>query len=453
MMAVGYAHRVPDGRSGLTRLSLSGRMRRMRAAGAARELVPRGGRGGENERMQGAALAWIWIWVRNGAEAGQALADGATTFTQIGDIARAFASIVAGLIAILGVPLALRQVANLQRELRRYEMESRRRLDAETNLNITAHYSLTRPTRPVQEAPVAGQARRAEQGAVSEQPSPAAEPGKRVLRLDVTLENVGEGTVDVLGCLVSARELEQQGEGVISAGRDAQWEDLTAHYWNDDPAHSLSPGLSTTKHIVYALDALARIKAKSHKTLARIDQVRERSPGEVYLLYRVFVAAKRSSRSTDEVRGWLALQRALLNANAPAFRSVAGERDPLGYAASADGWRLFVHHHAALADPKLPQMRHAADREIAAADPAERERVSARHDAALREHCQRVLLPGWQRFKADYERMQREAAGFQALLADRGFRRRQREVERVFPWSAQEVWVEYFYVTLQEETG
>ncbi|HEU5441699.1 MAG TPA: hypothetical protein VFU88_20620 [Ktedonobacterales bacterium] len=398
--------------------------------------------------MQGAALAWIWMSLG----AGRTLADGATTFTQIGDFARAFASIVAGLIAILGVPLALRQVVNLQRELRRYEMESRRRLDAETNLNISARYSLTRPARPAPESPANGQALRAEQGAVSEQPSPAAEPGKRVLRLDVTLENVGEGTVDVLGCLVAARELERQGEGVISAGRDAQWEDLTAHYWDDDPAHSLSPGLSTTKHIVYALDALARIKAKSHKTLARIDQVRERGAGDVYLLYRIFVAAKRSSRSTDEVRGWLALQRALLNVNAPAFRSVAGERDPLGYAASADGWRLFVHHHAALADPKLPQLRQAADREIAAVSAsAEHERVSARHDAALREHCERVLLPGWQRFKTDYERMLREPAGFQALLGERGFRRRQREVERVFPWSAQEVWTEYFYVTLQDE--
>jgi hypothetical protein len=397
--------------------------------------------------MHGAALAWVWTSLGTG----RALADGATTFTQVGDFARAFASIVAGLIAILGVPLALRQVVNLQRELRRYEMESRRRLDAETNLNITARYSLTRPTRPAQESPAAGQALRAEQGAISEQPTPAAEPGKRVLRLDVTLENVGEGTVDVLGCLVAARELEQQGEGVISAGRDAQWEDLTAHYWNDDPAHSLSPGLSTTKHIVYALDALARIKAKSHKTLARIDQVREPGAGDVYLLYRVFVAAQRSSRSTEEVRAWLALQRALLNVNAPAFRSVAGERDALGYAASADGWRLFVHHHTALADPKLPQLRHAADREMAAADPAEHERVTARHDAALRQHCERVLLPGWQRFKADYERMLREPAGFQALMGERGFRQRQRVVERAFPWSAHEVWTEYFYVTLQDE--
>ncbi|MFI5273390.1 MAG: hypothetical protein ACHQ4H_10210 [Ktedonobacterales bacterium] len=388
--------------------------------------------------MHWAALGW------------RALADGAATLADVRVIAQTFASIVAGLIAVLGVPLALRQVVNLQRELRRYEVESRRKADAETNLNISARFSLSHPSHPAYDTP--GQARRATPGDVSEQPSPAAEPGKRVLRLDVTLENVGENTVDVLACLVAARELERQGEGVISAGRDAQWEDLTAHYWDSDPAGSLSPGLSTTKHIVYAQDALARIKSKSHKTLARIDQVRERKRGDIYLLYRVFVAARRSMRSAEAVQAWQALQRAVLNVNAPAFRAVAGESDPLGYAASADGWRLFLHHHRALADPKLPLLRQAADREeLAAADAEARARVSARVAAELRAHCERVLLPAWKRFRADYDRMQRADTGFMALLRERDFRRREREVERSFPWSAQEVWTEYFYVTLQED--
>lgn len=397
--------------------------------------------------MHGMALAAnVWGWAL--------LADGISAFKDLGTVAQAFASIVAGLIAVLGVPLALRQVVNLQRELRRYEMETRRRLDAETNLNISARFSLTHPAHAPHPA---GHARRAESAGVSEPPSPDAEPGKQVLRLDVMLENVGEGTVDVLACLVAARELERQGEGVISAGRDAQWDDLTAHYWDDDPAQSLSPGLSTTKHIVYAQDALARIKARSHKTLARIDQVREQSgasgaSSDIYLLYRIFIAARRSMRSTDAVQAWQALQRALLNANAPAFRAASGERDPLGYAASADGWRLFVHHHHALADAKLPLLRQAADRqEMAVADPEELERLRARLDAELRDHCERTLMPAWRRFRADYDRMRRDGEGFAALLGSREFRRREREVEKTFPWISQEVWTEYFYVTLQDD--
>ena len=392
--------------------------------------------------VAGVAVWLAWTWQP------RLLADGVTAFKDVGTVAQAFASIVAGLIAVLGVPLALRQVVNLQRELRRYEMEASRRLDAETNLTISARFSLSHPAH---EAHAGGHARRAELAGISEPPSPGAEPGKQVLRLDVTMENVGEGTVDVLACLVAARELERQGEGVISAGRDAQWDDLTAHYWDDDPAQSLSPGLSTTKHIVYAQDALARIKARSHKTLARIDQVCERDDGDIYLLYRIFVAARRAMRSTDAVQAWQTLQRALLNVNAPAFRAAAHEHDPLGYAASADGWRLFVHHHYALADPKLALLRRAADHEEqAVTDPEELAQLRARLDAALRQHCERALVPAWQRFKDDYERMQQNGEGFAALLASREFRRREREVEKTFPWLSQEVWTEYFYVTLQE---
>ncbi len=386
------------------------------------------------------------------------LADGVTDLQRVGIVAQAFVSILTGLIAALGVPLALRQVVNLQREMRRYEMETRRRLDAETNLNISARHSLTRPAHHGR----AHGTHTPQSGAVvaerlaSTQPSPAAEPGKRVLRLDLTLENVGEGSVDVLACLVAARELERHGEGVISGGRDAQWDDLTPHFWDADPARSLSPGLSTTKHIVYAQDALARVKAKSHKVLARVDQVRERveSEGEgddIYLLYRIVVVARRSARASEAVAQWSALQRALLNVNAPAFRAAAGERDPLGYATTPDGWRLFLHHYDALADPKLPKLRAAADREeLALTDAAERRQAAERHAAELRAYCAASLAPAWRAFRADYDRILSDRGGFASLLADRRFRHRQREIERRFPWSAQEIWTEYIYVTLQE---
>src|SRR5579884_3350351 len=399
----------------------------------------------------------------------QTLADTVTDLRTIGTIAQAFASILAGLIAILGVPIALRQVLNISREIRRVDADWYRRRDAEANLNITAHFSLshaapapangaapavapiTAPDTPAASLPGAPSRQQPARGATSAgQPSPEPEPGRRVLRLDLTLENVGEGSVDVLACLVAARELERQGDEVIAGGRDAQWDDLPTHYW-DAPADTLSPGLSTTKHTVYSPDALARIKAHSRKTLARIDQILDRPGGpDVYLLYRAFVVARRSSRTADDLRTWTALQRALLNVNAPAFRAAAGEHDPLGYAATQDGWRLFLHHYEALADPNLPRLRSAADREeVAIADPAERERAKVRHAAELRAYCEKQLVPAWRRFREEYDRTSADPLGFQGLLRQKSFRQRDRTVERRFPWADQEVWTEYFYVTLE----
>jgi hypothetical protein len=379
-----------------------------------------------------------------------------TNFHDFGLVAQSFAAILTGLIAVLGVPLALRQIVNLQREQRLTEAERQKRLDAEANLNITADYSLSHAS-TADQLPTSSQAARQSvaqtvpsEGAPSQPPGPAPQPGKRVLRMDLTLENVGEGTVDILACLVAARELERQGAEVVAEGRDAQWDDLTRHYWNAADG-GLSPGLSTTKHIVYAPDALARVKAKSRKTLARVDQVRD-FRGEVYLLYRVFVGARRASRSVATLQDWTALQRALLNVNAPAFRGASAEADPLGQIATPDGWRLFLHHYAPLADAKLPLLRRQADRELRALpDPAAYAQASVRLDAELQEYCRRELLPTWRAYRADLARISDDPRGFQALLANKRFRTDQREVEKRFPWQDQEVWVEYFYVTLEAE--
>ena len=358
-------------------------------------------------------------------------------------VSQSFAGILTGLIAVLGVPLALRPVITLQRELRRYEAERHRRLDAEANLNLTAHFSLSH-VHPADQAlprPTVG-----EPGAQGPEP----QAGTRVLRMDLTLENVGEGAVDILACLAAARELEGQGVDVAAEGRDAQWSDLTRHYWNAGEA-SFSPGLSTTKHIVYAPDALTRVKAHSRKTLARVDQVRD-FEGEKFLLYRVFVVARSSARNVTDLEIWTTLQRALLNVNSPAFREVSGEVDPLGLAASPDGWRLFLHHHEHLADPKLPMLRTQADREQRAVrDPEEYERLRARLDAELQDYCRRNLLPAWKAFRADLERMNNNPRRFAALLQNKSFSRRQRDVERYFPWDEMEMWAEYFYVTLEAE--
>ncbi len=395
--------------------------------------------------------------------AATAIPDWLKTFATVG---QAFAGILTGLIAVLGVPLALRQVVNLQRELRIYEQQTRRRLDAESNLNITADYSITRAAHdasphashpggnghPIPRPASASASGSGKISSPTQQPSPAPEPGKRILRLDLTLENVGEGSVDILACLVAARELAHLGYDIVERGRDVQWDDLTTHYWDSDE-NCISPGLSTTKHIVFAQDALARIKSHSRKTLARVDQVRDREgSGEIYLLYRAFVAARSSSRTVASVQSWATLQRAMLNVNSPAFREASAEQDPLGLIASADGWRLFLHHHEHLADAKLSQLRTIATREESLiADPVEFEKVHKRLDAELQAYCTKVLLPSWRQFRADYDRMVREPLGFAALLADRSFRRQQRMVEHRFPWDTQEVWTEYFYVTLPVE--
>jgi hypothetical protein len=368
-------------------------------------------------------------------------------FVRFAQIAQAFAGILTGLIAVLGVPLALRQVINLQRELRRYEEERLRRFDASANLVITADYSLTRPAVPGRRPPVEHPS---PTGTTGVQPSPPAQVGKRVLRLDLTLKNVGEGSVDVLACLVAARSLDRLGEEVAAEGRDAQWDDLTRHYW-DNKDDWLSPGLSTTKHVVYAPDALARVKPASQKILSRIDQIHD-FQGEVYLLYRVFVAARRSVHGTTDVETWTALQRSLLNINAPAFREASAEPDPLGLVATPNGWRLFLHYYEALSDPKLRLLRTQADREQAAVtDPVEYERTRLRLDAELQAYCRRTLLPAWKAYRADLEHLENDPPGIAALLASRRFQRRQREIDRVLPWDEQELWTEYYYVTLEAD--
>jgi hypothetical protein len=46
--------------------------------------------------------------------------------------------------------------------------------------------------------------------------------------------------------------------------------------------------------------------------------------------------------------------------------------------------------------------------------------------------------------------MVNEEAGFHALLKDRAFRSHHRHIVQMFPWSQQEIWTEYFYVTVED---
>jgi hypothetical protein len=362
-------------------------------------------------------------------------------------IAQTLVATLTALIAVLGVPLALRQVANLQRALHDSEAQRTRQREAEANLNISAHYSITRPA-AVDDLVPQPKVMSGQQQAPVMAPEPPPPPGRRVLRLDLTLENIGEGTVDVLACLVAARELVHMGAQVAAEGRDAQWDDLTRHYW-DAPQDDFAPGLSTTKHIVYAPDALARIKARSRKILARVDQVAD-FEGEKYLLYRVFLAARPSSRTVSDLENWNALQRALLNVNSPAFREVTAEENPLGLLARPEGWRVWLNHYDRLADPQLPILRAQADRQQRAiTDPDEYHRIQVLLDKQLQDYVRINLLSAWRAFRADLDKALQDPRGFDALMANRAFRLRNRDVEKQFPWQEQEIWVEYLYVVLE----
>ena len=77
--------------------------------------------------------------------------------------------------------------------------------------------------------------------------------------------------------------------------------------------------------------------------------------------------------------------------------------------------------------------------------------MRARLDSELQDYARRNLLPAWQAFRADLDRMAKDPRGFTAMLRHAGFARRQREVEQRFPWTDQEIWIEYFYVSLEAQ--
>lgn len=129
------------------------------------------------------------------------------------------------------------------------------------------------------------------------------------------LDNVGDGPLDILACLVAGREL-SSAHGARIEGRDVRWESLVSYYWNRPPKGADSPqdmpttndlqndkqsnkplfvGLSTTRPVPYAADQLVRLDPKEGETLTRIDgvtnvgQLDER--GQINLVYKVFTVA------------------------------------------------------------------------------------------------------------------------------------------------------------------
>jgi hypothetical protein len=205
-----------------------------------------------------------------------------------------------------------------------------------------------------------------------------------VLRL--LLENSGDGPVDILGMLASARFLSgdyKQGTG--NRGRDVEWGDYEPFYWDQQNLgeSTLICGISTTKHIVSSGDDYIRLAAKETASLRRIDAVNNiekmYEKQHATVLYRVFTVTRgyplgeilrqlgggppdpsinvapeqlqfQSLAQPDYYR-WRTVQEALINLNRFVFRLALYQghyedsRDPLGFLANPNAWRIFLLHH------------------------------------------------------------------------------------------------------------
>ncbi len=213
-------------------------------------------------------------------------------------------------------------------------------------------------------------------------------PTKPFVVASVDLNNIGDGPVDMLACLVAGRALDDlKVPGLATQARDVGWEDLVPYFWNNEqifgpPAsHPLFTGLSTTKNITYSPEQVVRLDPKQHEELIRIDAITNLEEmyerGHINLEYKVFTVALgyplldvRGSGDESErlhlykldlarpnYTRWANLERALDTVNRFTFRLAlnglqAREQqtqywvnDPLGRLAHAEAFRCFLLYH------------------------------------------------------------------------------------------------------------
>jgi hypothetical protein len=296
---------------------------------------------------------------------------------------------------------------------------------------------------------------------VIEQPAPE----RSFLACEVLVANRGRSLVDILTCLVAAREVSNRGVPEIGLdGREAEWEDLPADNWNtpDDPHGVLVPGLSTTSSVFHARRHLVRLDPGEFDVLVRLDAVPHlselRAHGPLHLLYKVFdvvVLAGDRPHTTQDHKRWRSIQYALFNLNSYAFhlalegtQARPGEDlhagDPLGWLSGATGWRCFLLHHwdfdelegqappfapspyddkrAELKPPKLLEVERELD---------VRFRLYDRDDpaalAAARTYCAEqlsLLVDAWRGLLATIERCSQPNVGWHHLIEQGEWKRR-----------------------------
>jgi hypothetical protein len=196
-----------------------------------------------------------------------------------------------------------------------------------------------------------------------------------VLRLP--LVNLGDGPVDILGTLVSARALTSPEQIISTRSRDVGWADYQAYPWNYRQPGEPFCGISTTRYLTVSGDQFSRLAVKEDIELLRIEAVKNvaalQAAGSRYFMFRIFLVARgytlgeisrqlggkppdplRTARAEllqfqplaqpDYFR-WSQVQKALFNINRFIFRLATEDPDPFGRLCSPNAWRLFLLHH------------------------------------------------------------------------------------------------------------
>ncbi len=224
-----------------------------------------------------------------------------------------------------------------------------------------------------------------------------------VVRLPI--QNIGDGPVDILGMLASARQLSYDSfeRGIGTRSRDVEWGDYQPFYWNDDATNKVFSGISTTKHLINTADNFTRFASRESGTMRRIDAVNDLAAlthmDSVAIMYRLFTVSRGYSLGeilrqlgggppdpalnvTQELlqfqrlaqpnyRRWMLVQQALINLNRLAFRIAiynpqkpGDSADPLGLIAEPDAWRLFLLHHWEFVDNEADAAPEKLDKDL-----------------------------------------------------------------------------------------
>ena len=221
------------------------------------------------------------------------------------------------------------------------------------------------------------------------------------------LQNEGDGPVDVLASLVSARVLSSAHlQGIGLHGRDVEWTDYQTFYWTENNENAPFAGISTTKNMLARPTHFIRLTPHERGSLRRIDGVNNSQvfhAAPIHLMYRVFLVIRGyplgeimqqlGGESPDYAKSaeigqlqfesiaqpqytpWRQVQEALLNLNRMAFRVALGAlgsdeehvswmSDPLGQLTEQDAWRFFLLYHKDFADGEVAEMLTTAKKRL-----------------------------------------------------------------------------------------
>lgn len=174
-----------------------------------------------------------------------------------------------------------------------------------------------------------------------------------IVSYDLQLANIGDGPIDILCALMSARMLDSDKHpGIGTRARNVEWTDHRSFYWNDRDASGIFSGISTTKSMIAAADQYLRLAPGGRGILRRKDAIRgaqiTQAGVDTDLKYQGFIVARGyplgeiwrqlGGRPPDLIESldlarlqfralarpnlyrWRCVQEALLNLNRLAFR-------------------------------------------------------------------------------------------------------------------------------------